>query len=240
MPWAWSNGNGPAPAQPGQLLAGEDLTGRLLLGLSIDPLGAGVEVGRVGARTGGGLVDEAPPAVEFDDLARPDGGGQPVEGVTVVRDEHQRRLHLHEARLEPLDRLEIEVVRRFVEHHHVVVAVLVVGEHPGQCNPLRLATGEFVGTTIEQGLDTELRRDSGHLPRVAEKLAHRAGGSTGSCSSDAIRTDSTRSAPRPRRAQHTVMIFSSVVLPEPLTPTTATRSPVETVTATSSNSTLSG
>ena len=36
------------------------------------------------------------------------------------------------------------------------------------------------------------------------------------------------------------MIFNSVVLPDPLTPTTATRSPVDTVTARSLNSTLSG
>jgi hypothetical protein len=164
-----------ATTQPGQLLAGEDLAGRLLLRFAIDAVGTCVEVGGVGARSGGGLVDEAATPVEFDHLARADVGGQPIEGVAIVCDQHERRLHLHQARFEPLDRLEIEVVGRLVEHDHVVVAVFVVGEHPGERDTLGLAAGQFVGAPVEQRLHAELGGDGCDLPRVTEELAHRAG-----------------------------------------------------------------
>ncbi len=67
------------------------------------------------------------------------------------------------------------MVGRLVEHHHVVVAVLVVGEHPGERDTLRLPSGEFVRAPIEQGLHAELGRHGCDLPRVAEELADRAG-----------------------------------------------------------------
>ncbi len=104
----------------------------------------------------------------------PDVGGQPVERVAVVGDEHERRLHRHQPRLEPLDRFEVEVVRRFVEHDQVVIAVLVVGEHLGERHPLGLAARQLVGATVEQRLHPELRGHGSDLPRVTEELADRA------------------------------------------------------------------
>ena len=120
-------------------------------------------------------MDETTTTVEFDDLARTDVGGQPVEGMAVVGDQHERRLHLHESVLEPLDGFEVEVVGRLVEHHQVVVAVLVVGEHPGERHSLCLTARQLVGAPIEQWLHAELGRHRRDLPRVTEELANRAG-----------------------------------------------------------------
>ncbi len=160
-----------AATQPGEFLAGEDLAGRLLLHFAVDAFGAGVEVGRVRARPGGRLVDEAPTTVQLHDLARADVGREPVQRVAVVGDEHERRLHLHQPGLQPLDRFEVEVVRRLVEHDEVVVAVLVVGEHLGERHPFRLPTRQLVGTAVEQRLHPEFRGDGSDLPRIAEELA---------------------------------------------------------------------
>ena len=67
------------------------------------------------------------------------------------------------------------MVGGLVEHDHVVVAVLVVGQHPGERNPLGLTARQLVGAPVEQRLDAEFRRNGGNLPRVAEELAHGAG-----------------------------------------------------------------
>ena len=106
--------------------------------------------------------------------ARPPGSdrprGEPVEGVAVVGDEHERRLHRDQPRLEPFDRLEVEVVRRLVEHDHVVVAVLVIGQHLGQRDALGLPARQLVGRTVEQRQHAERRRRGGDLPAVAAAL----------------------------------------------------------------------
>ena len=71
-------GRGAAP-QPRQLGPGQVAPLALGGGLSLGPLGPGLEVGGVAA-----VVDVAAPAVELEDA-----GGQPVEHVAVVRDEDQ-------------------------------------------------------------------------------------------------------------------------------------------------------
>ena len=126
-------------------------------------------------------MDEASPVIEFDDLARADLGGEPIERMTIVGDQNERRRHRDQPRLEPLDRLEVEVVRRLVEHDHVVPvlcgsgAAAVVGKHLGERNAFRLATGEFVGAAVEQRLNPERGRDRCNLPALAEVLRHRSG-----------------------------------------------------------------
>ena len=75
------------------------------------------------------MVDETAATVQFDNPARTDRGGEPVERMAVVGHEDERRLHRDQPGFEPLDRFQVEVVGRLVEHDHVVVAVFVVGEH---------------------------------------------------------------------------------------------------------------
>ena len=64
--------------------------------------------------------------VEFDDAARANGRRQPIKCMSVVSDQHQRRAHRNKARFKPLDCLEIEMVRRLIEDHHVEGSLLVV------------------------------------------------------------------------------------------------------------------
>jgi hypothetical protein len=117
------------------------------------------------------VVHEAASPVEFHHAARADGGGEAVEGVTIVGHQHERRLHRDEAGFEPLDRFEVEVVGRLVQHDHVVVAVLVVGQHLGQGDPLGLATGQLVGGPVEQREHPQRGGGGGDLPAVAEHVA---------------------------------------------------------------------
>jgi hypothetical protein len=55
-----------------------------------------------------------PAAVEFDDT-----GGQLAQERAVVRDEEKRHLRLQQIALQPQDRIEIEMVRRLIEHEDI-------------------------------------------------------------------------------------------------------------------------
>ena len=228
-------------SEPREFLAGQDLAGRLLLGLAFDAFGARLQVRRVGARPGSGVVDEAATAVELDHPARPDGGGEPVEGVAIVGHEHERRFHGDQPGLEPFDRFEVEMVRRLVEHDHVVIAVFVVGRAPWPARPAWPARRTARSSPGRTAAARRARSPSQRPPsRRRGRRRPCPAGRTGSCSSEAIRT------PRPKRTSPVsgrsapVRIRSSVVFPDPLTPTIATRSPVEIVRSMPANSSLSG
>ena len=102
-------------------LAERDLA-RGLLAAPLVP-GAGEE-----ARAGG-----RPPQLEH---RRADGLQEPA----VVRDEHDRRVELDERLLEPLERLDVEMVGGLVEQQHVRAG----GERAGQRRARELAAGEGV------------------------------------------------------------------------------------------------
>src|SRR5690606_39363995 len=91
------------------------------------------------------LVDPEGPAVDL-----PDGVDEPGEESAVVGDDKQRALVRVEGVLERLDHLDVEVVRRLVEHQQVVAAE--GQEQQGEAGAL--AAGE-VPDLLELGLVRE-------------------------------------------------------------------------------------
>ena len=142
---------GRTPSQPGQLATSQDPARRLGPGLAFEARRPRVQIRRVGTRSFGGHVHVPLPVVDLDHLARPATGREPIEHVPVVGDEHERRPCGRQPGLEPLDRFEVEVVGRLVEHDQVVLA----DERLGERHPLGLATRELVGPAGEQRLDAE-------------------------------------------------------------------------------------
>ena len=98
------------------------------------------------------LVEAArAPAIEPDR-----GAGQVGEQPLVMADERQRRAALSQARLQPFDRDEIEVVGRLVEQQDVGLRA----QGPDQRSPTRFAAGKTAG--IGGGVEPELGH---HRPR---------------------------------------------------------------------------
>ena len=139
--------------------------------------------------------------------------------------------------LQPLDRLEVEVVGRLVEHDQVELA----DQRLRQRHPLGLAARQFVGAPIEQRLHAE-RGARPRRPATSRRGTRRRCPAAASGPARAARSARRgRTAPRPRRdAWMPPRIRIRVDLPDPLTPTIATRSPDDTVNDSPSNSTLSG
>ena len=98
-----------APPQPGQLLAGQVAAGGLgRVGLGLAG-GLGFEVGGVAA-----VVHVAPAPVQLQDP-----GGDPIQQVAVVGDQHQPAPVLGQPVLQPVDAVDVEVVGGLVEHQQV-------------------------------------------------------------------------------------------------------------------------
>ena len=138
----------------------QDPARRLRPGLAFEARGPCFEVRRVSTRSFDRDVNVRLPAIDLDHLAGPATGREPVEHVTVVGDEHECRAGGRQPGLEPLDRFEVEVVGRLVEHDQVVLA----HERLGERHPLGLAARQLVGPASEQRLHAERSRDGGHLP----------------------------------------------------------------------------
>ena len=64
-----------------------------------------------------------------------------------MRDEHDRRIELDERLLQPLQRLDVEMVGGLVEQQHVGAG----GERPGERGARELTAGERVERTVEVG-----------------------------------------------------------------------------------------
>ena len=168
-------------------------------------------------------------AVELEHLRR-----DLVEHVAVVGDQHQPAAERGQPLLEELDRVEVEVVGRLVEDQHLVLA----DQQPGQRGALGLAAGQLVRSARRAAAPSPADRAS---PRPATRRrpprAPDPTGSTGFCGEEA---DSCPSTPahlaRLRVAARRPSIRSSVLLPQPLRPTTPSRSPSLIVTETSANS----
>ena len=213
-----------ASSRRGQRLA--NLLGRLGTLLA---LGATGEVRRV---PGSGMptrrdVQIRRAAVELEHLGR-----DLVEHVAIVGDQHQAASEGGEPFLEELDGVEIEMVGRLVEDQHLVLA----DQQPGQCGSLGLPARQLVGRRVEQRRSSPAGRAS---PRPA--TAHRPprAPSRRAAPGSAARTPTL--APRPHRTSPAsgrsspASMRNSVLLPQPLSPTTPRRSPSLMVTETSAN-----
>ena len=108
-------------------------------------------------------------------------GADGLEEPAVVGDEHDRRVERLQRLLEPLERLDVEVVRRLVEQQQVGVA----GERAGQRGARQLAAGERLQRAVEVGLVVEAQaahhRGRAVAPRPAAgvleaRLGARVGG----------------------------------------------------------------
>ena len=194
-------------------------------------LGPRLEVPGVAA-----LVHVAAPAIELEDPGR-----HPVEHVTVVGDEDEPAAVRGEALLQPHDGVDVEVVGRLVEDQQDIVAGLAgrpdLQQRPGQRHPLRLAARQ-------RG---RRRRRAGHRGRAGRgsrppPIRHRVTSPIVAPASGASWSSITTRRPRPRRttpasgSTRPASWRSSVDLPEPLSPTTPSRSPDAIVTDTSANS----
>ena len=160
-------------------------------------------------------------------------GGDLVEHVAVVGDQHQAAAEGGEPLLEELDGVEVEVVGRLVEDQHLVLA----DQQPGQRNALGLAARQLVGGRVEQRAPCPADRAS---PRPATR--HRPPRAPSRPAAPGSAAGSPTRAPRPHRTSPAsgrsspASIRSSVLLPQPLSPTTPSRSPSLIVSETSANS----
>ena len=62
-----------------------------------------------------------------------------------MRDQHDRRVEAREVRLEPLERGDVEVVRRLVEEQQIGIA----GQRAPERSPRQLASGERAERPVE-------------------------------------------------------------------------------------------
>ena len=103
----------------------------------------------------------------------PDLGDDLVEEVAVVADDDHRHRLPRQVVLEPLGRLDVEVVRRLVQEHQVGALEQQLGEH----QPRLLAAGEGAGGAVEVGLgEPQARRGS---PRRGGRSSRRPGARAG-------------------------------------------------------------
>ena len=149
-----------AAAQPSQLRSGQVsahvFSRRLLFGARC----FGFEVAGVPA-----FVHIPVTAIDLEHL-----GGDAVEHVAVMGDQHQTASESGQAILEPGDGIDVEVVGRLVEDQQVDL----LDEHHRQSHPLGLAAGEGGGVGARQWAHAETLNDGGRLPVGADGLGHRS------------------------------------------------------------------
>ncbi len=216
-----------AAAEPGELLAGEVLAALLDRGRLPVTLDALQDVRRVAALEG---LDDAV-------VHLPRVGRHRVEEPPVVRDDHHaalvRRPPAVDVVGEPLDALDVEVVRRLVEEQHVPVT----DEQLRERDPAALPTGQVVDDGVpgdvrhETADDVADLRVAGHscsssspttmLRRWSRPRAGRRAGRGTRRSARGGRCV-TRPASGSRRWASSA---SRVDLPSPFRPTTPMRSP---------------
>ena len=166
-----------AAAEPGELGTGE--VSAHVLGdrrplFALDAPGEVRGVARPGVLAARHVQEGAPP-IEFEHLGR-----DAVEHVTVVGDEHEAAGEVGEPPLEKGDGVEVEVVRRLVEHEQVVLA----GEQAGKGHALALPTRQGDGLGVEETAHAEAIEHRFCAPRVdgiacrasGGDVSHRAGG----------------------------------------------------------------
>ena len=164
---------GRAAAQPSQLLAGQVLPALLdRVGLA-SPLRARERPVVVAA-----LVDVHRPVVDL-----PGQRGHGVQEPAVVRDHHDGDLARQQVVGEPLHALDVQVVRRLVQHHEVEV----LNKRRGEVDAAALTAGQLPDRGVEAQLShTSALQHLAHLgvgcpfeglqaQRLDDGLAHRQG-----------------------------------------------------------------
>ena len=154
---------GRTPPQPGQLLTHQILAPRLYAGRQSHPFRPREDIRRVAA------VIRVDGAVVY--LPRP--GAHRVEKPAVVAHHHQR---LGAPRVqvlgEPADDLDVEMVRRFVEHDDVVSG----DQHRGQRHPPSLSAGQPADPAVEIDAGQQVRHHVTGIgfggPHVVRATAH--------------------------------------------------------------------
>ena len=137
--------------EPRQLVPGQVPPGRFGCCGVIFAFGFGFEIRPVTA-----LVHVGPPAVELQH-----SGGDAIEQMAVVRDQHQAAPEGEEALLEPRHRAQIEVVGRLIEHQEF----RRMRQHPGQCHPFGLAARQRPDVFVDGRAHAEtLQRRLGFPP----------------------------------------------------------------------------
>ncbi len=148
-------GLGP-PAQPGQLRPGEVAPGGLGRRGLLLPLGPGLEVGGVAP-----LVDERRPPVELEHA-----GGDPVQQVAVVGDEHEATGVGGQPVLQPRHPAQVEVVGGLVQDEQVAR----VGQDPGQRHPLGLAARQTRHVAVDGRRHPQPVEGGRRLPSRPDRL----------------------------------------------------------------------
>ena len=140
--------------QPGELLADEHPAALVAHGGDPVALRAGEDVGRVAAL----VLVHAP----VDDLPR--RGADRVEEPAVVRHDQQRAAARREMAREPVDPLDVEVVRRLVQEQQLGA----VEERAGQRDPAALPARERADARVEAV------REPRHRDAAEQAVEHRA------------------------------------------------------------------
>ena len=122
--------------------------------------GRGPRERRVTARALSGVLRV--PAAVLDDLGslrrrleRQRARGDPVEEPAVVRRREHRRVLIHEKGLEPLERGDVEVVRRLVQQQEIGI----VEQQPSEAETRPLPAGERSHVAVTEHVQTEARED---------------------------------------------------------------------------------
>ena len=154
---------GRAPTQPGQLFPHQILAPRLYAGRQSHPFRAREHIRRVAAviRIDGAVVD------------LPRSGAHRVEEPAVMAHHHQRlRVTPVQVFREPADDLDVQVVRRLVEHDDVVTG----DQHRGQRHPSSLAAGQPADRAVELDARQQVRHHIAGFgfggPHVVGATAH--------------------------------------------------------------------
>ena len=149
---------------------------------------------RVLAPAAGVLLDAAGPRVDLRDPGR-----RPVEEDTVVRDDGEPTREAVEEALEPVEPVEVEVVRRLVEQEHVEA-----GEQDrGQPGARRLAAGERRRLLLERDGEPELGAGRpGTAPRDRRRRARGSARAQPRTRRGSSRRCAARRPPPPRRRRY--------------------------------------
>ena len=148
-------------AEPGEFPAGQILAGVLCCRSSFLAGGSSFEIPVVAT-----LVDMAQASVELEHT-----GGDPIEHVAIVGDDHEPAREVLEFVLQPLDRIDVEMVGRLVEHEQVGIG----DQCPGQRDPLLLPTRELVHRPVDHLRQAEAMQRRLAPPATSDRVAHTAG-----------------------------------------------------------------
>ena len=148
-------------AEPGEFPASQILAGVLCCRSSFLASGSSLEIPVVTA-----LVNMARPSIELEHT-----GSDPIEHVAIMGDDHEPAREVLEFVLQPLDRIDVEMVGRLVEHEQVGIG----DQCPGQRDPLLLPTRELVHRPVDHLRQAEAMQRRLAPPATSDRVAHTAG-----------------------------------------------------------------